>query len=63
MARRTGDAPVRMKVAELATKRPARPRIGGGRNFPINRNDLGARGSLRRRCVEFSVAELAGVEI
>jgi hypothetical protein len=51
------------KLAGLTRRPPARPRIGGGGEIPIKREQLGSRKTLERRRLKLSGKELAGGEI
>jgi hypothetical protein len=55
--------PARKTVSDLTRRAPARPRIGGGDETPINREQLGTREVLERRRLKLSGEEFAESEI
>ncbi len=63
MAWRFPVTPARKELPDLMRKPPARPRIDGGDDFPVNREQLGSRKTLEGRRLKFSGEELAGSEI
>jgi hypothetical protein len=63
MAWRFPVMPAREKVSDLTRRPSARPRIGGGGEIPIKREQLGSRKTLEWWRLKLSGKELAGGEI
>ena len=63
MAWRFPVTPAKEKIPDLTRRAPARPRIGGGDEISVKREQLGSRETLEWRRLKLSEEQFAGSEI